>query len=448
MGLFRDFRHILVRQGCTIVAVAAMSTAAVHPSAGQLPAGRLAERVTSVTDSLQSYALYLPPGYTPDRRWPVLFVLDPRGRALLALKLFQAAASRLGWIVMSSYNTLSDGPPEPNVDAMDAMLRSAQDSLSIDASRLYLAGFSGTARAALRFAVGLRGHVAGVIAAGGALGFELGGPETVFAGDSAFGYFGAAGTGDFNYEEVLIMGERFGTTRVPFRIAVFDGPHSWPPATICGEAVEWLELRAMRGGLRATDSGWVSTRLKTELARAAELERRGQWEQALRLNEAIARDYGGWPTASVASARASALRENRTVTRHQAEARRLADRDKQQAKDLQKTLAWARSQGKPPTAETLARKLRVSELQEAAERGDSLQAASASRLLARIWAWLSFYEPRTYIGSHSPSRALTMFEAAVKIGPIQGESCALLQTALRAATPEQQVRLRGQCTPD
>src|SRR5207248_1982499 len=83
------------------------------------------------------------------------------------------AAARLGWIVMSSYNTLSDGPPEPNVAAVNAMLASAA-GWSIDTSRLYLAGFSGTARAALAFAVALRGHVAGVIAAGGAVGFELG----------------------------------------------------------------------------------------------------------------------------------------------------------------------------------------------------------------------------------------------------------------------------------
>jgi predicted esterase len=448
MGVFQGLRLIPARPGYTILAAAALFAAAAHPCAGQLPPGRLVERVSSVADPLQTYALYLPPGYVPDRRWPVLFVLDPRGRALLALRLFQDAASRVGWIVMSSYNTLSDGPPEPNVKAMDAMLRSAQESLSIDPSRLYLAGFSGTARAVLRFAVGLRGHVAGVIAAGGALGFELGGPETVFARDSAFAYFGAAGSRDFNYEEVLIMGERFGTTHVPYRIAVFDGPHSWPSATLCGEAVEWLELRAMRGGLRATDSAWVHTRLETERGLAAELERRGQWEQALRLNEAIVRDYSPWPAASVASERASALRQSPVVKRHQAEARRLADRDKRQAMDLQKTLAWARSQGKPPTAEALARKLRISKLQEAVERGDSLQAASASRLLARIFAWLSFYEPRSYIGNRLPGRALPMFQAAVRIGPIKGESCALLQTALQAATPEQQVGLRGQCPAD
>src|SRR5213593_5160401 len=252
-------------------------------AAAQAPPGRLEEQVRSVTDTSQTFALYYPPGYTTERRWPVLFVLDPRGRALLGLKLFQDAAARLGWVILSSYNTLSDGPPEPNVDAVNAMLAWAQAHPSLDPTRLYLAGFSGTARAALTFAVMLRGHVAGVIAVGGALGFALGGPETAFASDSTFAYFGAAGTRDFNYEEVLAMADRFRTTRVPFRVVAFDGPHSWPPPDLCGDALEWLELRAMLGGLRAMDSGWVRGRLAGELARAAELERGGRWAEALRL---------------------------------------------------------------------------------------------------------------------------------------------------------------------
>src|SRR5688500_9491180 len=164
--MFPTSHHILIR---STTAAMAISLAVSQPCAGQLRAGHLAERVASAVDTSQAYALYLPPGYSTARQWPILFVLDPRGRALPALKLFEEAAGRLGWIVMSSYNTLSDGPPEPNVIAMEAMLRSAQDSLSIDRSRLYLAGFSGTARAVLRFAVNLRGHVAGVIAVGGAL---------------------------------------------------------------------------------------------------------------------------------------------------------------------------------------------------------------------------------------------------------------------------------------
>src|SRR5256884_5010612 len=166
----------------------------------------------------------LPPTrYTTERRWPVLFVLEPRGRALLGLKLFQAAAARLRWVVLSSYHTLSDGPPEPNVNAVNAMLAWAQTHPALDPTRLYLAGFSGTARAALGFAVALRGHVAGGIAVGGALGVPLGGPRAAVAGESTFCYFCGAGTRDFNYEQVFAMADRFRTTRVPFRVVAFDG---------------------------------------------------------------------------------------------------------------------------------------------------------------------------------------------------------------------------------
>jgi predicted esterase len=437
-----------VVRGWGLGVTAIMWSAVVHQCVAQGPSGTLTERVTSVSDTSQMYALYLPPGYAANKRWPILFVLDPRGRALLALKLFQEGAARRGWIVMSSYNTLSDGPPEPNLNAMEAMLRSAQERLSIDGSRLYLAGFSGTARAVLRFAVTLRGHVAGVVAVGGALGFELGGPETAFAGDSAFAFFGAAGARDFNYEEMLSMSERFGTTRVPFRFNDFEGPHSWPPDTICSEAVDWLELRAMRGGLRAVDSAWVLDRMKSELARAADLERHGQWAKALRLYQAIGRDYAPWPKALNATAQADALRNRTEMKRYNQEARRLADRDLQQAGDLQKILQWARSQRQAPAPETLIRKLHIPELQQEVARTDSLRAASASRLLARIFAWLAFYEPRSYLASGAPDRALSMFAAAIRIGRIQGESCGLLRSALRSATAEQQAALDGQCTRD
>ena len=433
------------RQGHAILVATMISAAVAMPCSGQVAAGQVEEHVISATDTAQTYALYLPPGYTPDRRWPVLFVLDPRGRALLGLELFDDAAARHGWIILSSYNTRSDATTDPNVNAVEAMLASAQARLSIDPSRLYLAGFSGTARVALRLAVALRGHVAGVIAAGGALAFELGGPETVFAGESTFAYFGAAGTEDFNYEEVLAMGDRFRTTRVPTRIAIFEGPHSWPPPGISRDAVEWLELRAMLGGLRPMDSAWVRTRLDAELARAEELYRGGRWEEALRLYEAIAHDYLRWPEASSAERRAAELRENRVLQRHEAERRRLAERDQRQASDLQKALAWARSGSRPPSLQSLLKKLRIPELQRTIERGDSLEAASARRLLARTFVWLAFYEPRAYLANDSPDRALRMFEAAVTFGRIEGEGCALLNAALVAATAEQKARLIGQC---
>ncbi len=428
-----------------LVACVAIGTVWARPSGAQIPAGRIEERVASVTDTLQAYALYLPPGYGAGRLWPTLLVMDPRGRAMLALDRFRGAAERLGWIVLSSYNTLSDGPMQPTVDALNAMLASAQARLAVDPERLYLAGFSGTSRAALGFAVALRGRLAGVIAVGGALGFALGGPETAFAGDSTFAVFGAAGTGDFNYEEMFALGDRFRTTRVPYRIVPFDGPHSWPPAELCGEALDWLELRAMMGGRRAVDSAWIRARLETEVARAAELDRLGRWAEALRLDEAIARDYAPRSEATAAAARGAALRSSATVTRYEAEARRLADADLQQSLALPNTFAWARAQAAAPSVETLTKKLHIAELERRVEQGDSLEASSARRVLARVLVNLAFYEPRAYLAAGAPERALRMFEAAVTIGPIQGEGCALLHAALDAATAEQRARLAGQC---
>lgn len=411
---------------------------------GQTPAGRIVPRVISAIDTSQAYALFLPAGYAKDRPWPALYVLDPRGRALLGLELFREAAARLGWIIISSYNTLSDGPPEPNVNAMNAMLSAARD-LVVDPSRTYLAGFSGTARVALQFAVHLRGGVAGVIATGGALGFALGGPETVFAGDPAFAYFGAAGVRDFNYEEVRAMGERFRATRVPARVAVFEGPHSWPPAAVCAEALEWFELRAMIAGLRAMDSAWVHGRLERELQHAAELERVGRWDEALLLDDAIARDYVGWPGASGAAARAAALREHPLMVRYERERHQAAERDARQGTDLLQTIAWARAQRDLPSVETLARKLRIPDFQGTAQRGDSLRAASARRLLARTFVFLSFYAPRSDLAQGATARAVRMFETALTIAPIGGEACSLLRQALGAATPEQRARLGDQC---
>jgi predicted esterase len=401
--------------------------------------------LTADADTAQSYALYLPPGYDTTRRWPILFVLDPRGRAKLALDLFRPAAERLGFVVMSSYNSLSDGPPEPNVRAMNAMIGSAQSRLSIDARRFYLAGFSGTARAALNFALELRGHVAGVIADGAAVGFSADGIEVTFSGDSSFAYFAATGDGDFNHEEVRAAVERLRLSRVPNRLAVFAGPHSWPPPDVCGRALEWLQLRAMVSGLMPLDSTWVRAQLTADIATAERLESVGRWDEAQQLFREIAQDYAAWPAARDASVRAESIVQRPAFRRYQDERRKVAEQDERQATELQRALVWARQQRSLPSAAALEDKLQIRALQQRVARGDSVEAASAGRLLARVSVFVSFYEPRTYLAAHDAQRALLMLELAADIAPLRGESCPLLRDALSAASAERRRAFAGQC---
>src|SRR5262249_1206939 len=97
-------------------------------------------RIAARSDSAQTYAMVLPADYSPPRKSPLLLVLDPRGRALVPLAKFGPPAARAGFVTMSSYNSESDGPIQPNIDAINAMLADAGRALSIDQTRVYLAG--------------------------------------------------------------------------------------------------------------------------------------------------------------------------------------------------------------------------------------------------------------------------------------------------------------------
>jgi hypothetical protein len=109
--------------------------------AGELARGEIVDPVTSLSDPEQSYALYLPTAYDPGRRWPVLLVLDARGRGKLAAEVFEGAAERYGWIVLSSNGSRSDDTMEPNERAFRALLGDAERRFAVDPRRFYLAGF-------------------------------------------------------------------------------------------------------------------------------------------------------------------------------------------------------------------------------------------------------------------------------------------------------------------
>ena len=61
---------------------------------------------------VQTYALYLPAGYTPEKRWPIVFVLDPRGRARTAADLFVPGAERFGYVVCDAMVRNRKGEPD------------------------------------------------------------------------------------------------------------------------------------------------------------------------------------------------------------------------------------------------------------------------------------------------------------------------------------------------
>jgi dienelactone hydrolase len=205
--------------------------------AESLPTGRLIDRVVCDADAQQSYALYLPSKFTPDRLWPVIFAFDPRARGRIPLERFQLAAERYGYIVAGSNNS-RNGPWEPNAVAVRAMTEDVQARFPIDSKRIYTSGFSGGARVAMQVALS-SGKIAGVIAAGA--GFPDARPRKTVP----FAVYGVAGTEDFNYLEMRQLEREL---RSPGRFTYPTAGHAWFSAEVAMDAIEWMQIQSGLAG--------------------------------------------------------------------------------------------------------------------------------------------------------------------------------------------------------
>ncbi|HSB54403.1 MAG TPA: hypothetical protein VLD58_08605 [Gemmatimonadales bacterium] len=393
-------------------------------SAALFAPGTLTRRVASSLNRAQQYAVYLPSGYRPDRNWPVLLLLDPRGRALVPMRLAQASAERHGYVVLSSWNTLSDWDNQPNIDAMSAMLTDLQRIFAADRSRLYLVGFSGTARFAWEEGSALRGTVAGVLGFGAGVppGFQFTPPGTT--GPLPFDYFGGAGTLDFNYEELLTLDQELDRQRIAHRIRFYDGPHSWPPEKVMAEGIDWIELRAMGRGLAPVDRAWVDSLFAQSMERAGAVAQAGDSVGALREYRSIAADFSGLHDVTLAAARSDALARSKAVKNALKAQVAMIQRNREYLERLVTFLRRFRS-GTPPSVASSLKSLDIARLRREQEsRQDTAAAFAAGRLLAHVQAAVGFYEPRDYLVEGDSARALALLELAQAVHPNSGRSAA------------------------
>jgi len=280
----------------------AHATAQIH----SIPRGEVVERIEALNDSSQSYALYLPSNYTPDRKWPVLYAFDPGARGRVPVERFKEAAEKYGWIVLGSNNS-RNGPWNVVVNAWNAMLTDSHQRFAIDDERMYTTGFSGGARAAVRIAAGCK-CLAGVIANGAGFPSDLApSPQMHFV------FFGAAGVDDFNYAELKSLQELLTKAGIIHRVQTFDGRHEWPPVSVANAAVEWMELHAMKAGKRQRDDGFVSAMWQQSLTNARTIEEAKKYTEAYQLYLDLAASFKGLRDVAEIETKANQLANSRDL---------------------------------------------------------------------------------------------------------------------------------------
>jgi len=208
-----------------------MCALATPDVAQDLPRGQILDRVVVRGEDAQSYSLYIPSTYSPERSWPILYCLDPGARGRIPVEVFSQAAEKAGFLVAGSNNS-QNGPSGPIQDALRWMWGDTHARWKIDDSRVYAAGFSGGARIALAWAG--NGTIAGVVASGA--GFS----QTPIPKNLPFKIFATAGVDDFNYDELYRMSLELAGRGVPHRFVEFEGGHQWLTPNLASDALDYF----------------------------------------------------------------------------------------------------------------------------------------------------------------------------------------------------------------
>jgi predicted esterase len=322
----RQTKDILKRLSLLFVVLALCASplrAQQNPGAAResqsLPAGVVVPGVIASRQLEQSYALYLPSAYSPEKRWPIVYSFDPGARGSIPVELMKEAAERYGYIVVGSNNS-RNGSWKIEAEAADAMVKDTHARLSIDDRRVYLAGFSGGARAAVQIAQICK-CAAGVFLHGA--GFH---PLAFTSKEAPFVVFSAVGAYDFNYPELVHTDEELERMKYAHFWRSFDGPHQWAPAEVMDEALAWFRLQAMKSGHEKRDDGFVASRANREIERARALDQSGNLYAALKEYRQAAQMLAGLADNSALQARADALEKDKAV-------REGAKREKQELED-------------------------------------------------------------------------------------------------------------------
>lgn len=260
----------------------------------------------SINDSIaETYSIYLPTSFTPDKTWPVIFVFDTNGRGSRATQLFRQAAEEQGYIIAASNNIGEKETLLNNVKIGTRLMNTVFNYFPIDNNMVYTAGFAEGARVASVMPT-VFPVVKGVLAIGDAW------VNVDYINNQAKFYFlGMAGYRDHKFNAVEETAQFLNRAKLQSEFYPYDGGGEWPPAEVLNNAIGTLTLGAMAKGHRPKDLALVEDLFQAELETAEGLRRGMQFYKANELLEIMDRKYALYGKSSMLKEKMKELRKER-----------------------------------------------------------------------------------------------------------------------------------------
>jgi dienelactone hydrolase len=339
--------------------------------------GAIIDHLACLDDSTQSYALYLPSQYSPDRSWPIIYAFDPMGHGRTAVEVYQSAAEKYGYIIAASNNS-KNGPVAIQTAAAQAMWLDTHRRFSIEKTRVYTTGFSGGAREATYLAL-----YCSTCAVAGVIAYGAGYPASdtrLHPANAHFAYYAAIGDADFNFPEIMYLRSKKDEQGAPFKIKIYPGPHQWAPPAIAEDAIEWMEVKAMQSGTEKVDPAFVPRIFERTKAEAAQSKQLGDTLSQYYALRSLVLDFKGLEDVTQFEDKLTALKGS-TAWKN-------ASRREQREIELQDSLtATAGSElgqldAQPGLARHIASVMKDLRRQEQSKRNDGVV---ASRAFTQLW---------------------------------------------------------------
>jgi len=202
--------------------------------------GKIKDTIKCLTDTNQSYAIYLPSTYTSDKSWPILFGFEPGARGQLPIAAYHELAEKYKFIIACS-NNAKNGHWEPQIYSAEIMINDIRSRFNIDETYMYTFGFSGGGRLATLYAM-RHNDISGVINCG------AGFPNNKFPRIAFKFYFvGIIGIHDMNYIELNKLNQQLTIINMKHSIIPFLGSHNWPTPEIFEEAILHIVSHEAKG---------------------------------------------------------------------------------------------------------------------------------------------------------------------------------------------------------
>jgi dienelactone hydrolase len=373
--------------------------------------GKVTDKVVVQSYPDQSYAAFLPAGYSPDRSWPTVFCFDPRARGRLVIERFVQAAEKHGYIVLCSNNSRNGLTGQAVAQIFTDFWDDAHARFSIDKNRTYAAGFSGGARLATTFASRCRGCLAGVIGAGAGFGADIAPDEK-----TPFAYFGIVGVDDFNFGEMWELEKRLGQLRAPYRFENFGGGHEWAPQEKIEQAFAWLTLQAMKSGVAPKDEKFIDEQFNVRSAAADQVLSGGHYVDALRAFSSIVRDFQAFRDVKLAANKLEQVSKTAELKKEVSTEEELYRRQLREAGEIR--MLWM----KPPNPDetVLPRSQATVRLADWRKKKELTVDSRDRRLARRILSHLtveSFETAQASLRNNDYNQALTNLQLAKEIDP-------------------------------